>query len=1322
MMMKPIDNLPHRSGSGSLGLPIGACFDLPSVAGRRAVAGGLALVLMSWTTLSWSEPQGGKVVRGKAEITTGKNLTVNQKSNRAIIDWSSFSIGADESVTFKQPSAKAVILNRVTGDAPSNILGTLTANGHVTLVSPKGINFGSSAKVDVAGLVATTANITNQDFMDGRDRFLEPALASSFVVNQGEISVGSEVVDPDGRTVREGGLAAFVAPWVVNSGTINARLGVVTLASGDRFTIDLFGDRLVQLQVKPKIVAAAFGLDDVEAPEALVTVAQQGVIQADGGKVIVDVGNISLDVASATSIVDNAINMDGLVEARTVDMTSGQIVLRGRDVGPIRIAGKLDASGSESGQRGGQILVTGAEPARLEDEARFDISGEARNGRIKFEPLAFQTLSVSSEAALQERLDKLFVDKRLSVREENIPFVHDEQPMAGTVTLIIEDASFASDNIFGLYEVGNEQNRIPLFPLEEAKPGAQATFRIDPGPGSQFTVFVNGELKGQLASRDYGYYLDTSRRTGGGLFFSDRSLNPDINTPVHVGNYEIGGFSYAVEDNTPQTLRGQRQPIGSRLLLWEDLALPLDAPEPDFNDFIVNVRAEPPVDPPPPECVEGSCLPPPVPCVLNPFECVAPEPGGPTVADDPGPRPSDPWNFCESWRDDRAVADIEVARCYAALTLETLGAHARTAFAELSAVLADPSPRNRALAARDLGRISASLNAATSVLVGVLASPDDGVAAQAAAIMEDAREYADLVVPALDKAADDEEVVVARAALQGLGDLGSYATTALPTFTGAFESEDLGVRYYAADGISKVDREMRATAIAIGQVSAAGDETQSLVRELEAALQKRPQYSRDAIETLADIGPEARGASQGSIDKLASPDPAARVVAAEELGAINRFAAASVPALVEALGDPANQQLREDLTIPGEGPSSYVEVAVDPLFGSLNDRQPEVRRATAQSLGQLNAVTAEAELALRAARGDDEIAGPITRRTLTTIDEYDGKATEVLLAALKDDDPAVSRAAVQALGALGDGASGAVPALIAAVKSGDTGLQTEAELALGRIGADPEETVPTLVDALQNSDEPAVRYHAARALGLLGEQARAATPELRGAMNEGDAGLRYQAALALWSIDPAAAIDSSDLDESKEQTEKEVEQLLAAFKGEDPSAGATLASIGPAAISAVPEIVAALTTAAPEQRDDLASLLSSISSDGLAEVPILIEVLQSRSGEPAARARAAERLGNISAEAKKAVPALTGGLKNEDLSVRFALAGALGNIGHHTTATTRALVAAAGSDTSSQVRREATESLRREARAALEAKSATLTRGKLYEIDRALTN
>ena len=95
-------------------------------------------------------------------------MSVTQTSQRAIINWNSFSIGQGNSVTFVQPSASSAILNRVTGSTTSTIAGQLNANGQVYLVNPNGIAITSTGAVNVGGgFVASTLGITDKDFNNG---------------------------------------------------------------------------------------------------------------------------------------------------------------------------------------------------------------------------------------------------------------------------------------------------------------------------------------------------------------------------------------------------------------------------------------------------------------------------------------------------------------------------------------------------------------------------------------------------------------------------------------------------------------------------------------------------------------------------------------------------------------------------------------------------------------------------------------------------------------------------------------------------------------------------------------------------------------------------------------------------------------------------------------------------------------------------------------------------------------------------------------------------------------------------------------------------
>ena len=317
-----------------------------------------ALVLAFYAAGAAANPQGGVVKAGSATITpNGNRLDVIQSSQRAVIDWRSFSIGAGGQVNFQQPSAASATLNRVTGPEVSAILGRLTANGTVFLVNPNGILIGPGAKIDVGGLIAATANISNENFMAGRYKFDEVVNRDAVIVNRGEI------------TAHAGGLVALVAPGVENSGVIRAELGRVVLASGNRFTLDLFGDKLITFAVDDKVAAR---LTDVDGRPLKAYVNQTGTIEADGGSILIA-------ASAAKAVLDNVINTSGVVRATSFVQRGGEIVLNGGDEGVVRVAGALDASGRASGASGGSVKVLGAEVV-LDAGSRIDVAGDAGGG------------------------------------------------------------------------------------------------------------------------------------------------------------------------------------------------------------------------------------------------------------------------------------------------------------------------------------------------------------------------------------------------------------------------------------------------------------------------------------------------------------------------------------------------------------------------------------------------------------------------------------------------------------------------------------------------------------------------------------------------------------------------------------------------------------------------------------------------------------------------------------------------------------------------------------------------------------------------------
>ncbi|WP_157406997.1 two-partner secretion domain-containing protein, partial [Janthinobacterium sp. CG3] len=148
----------------------------------------LALLIGACFGPALAQPTLPQVVNGQATFARQGNVFSITNTPNAIINWQSFSVNPGELTRFIQQSAGSSVLNRITGQDPSRILGALQSNGRVFLVNPNGVLFGRDARVDVNGLVASSLAISNGDFLAGRQRFAADGGAAGAVANQGVIT------------------------------------------------------------------------------------------------------------------------------------------------------------------------------------------------------------------------------------------------------------------------------------------------------------------------------------------------------------------------------------------------------------------------------------------------------------------------------------------------------------------------------------------------------------------------------------------------------------------------------------------------------------------------------------------------------------------------------------------------------------------------------------------------------------------------------------------------------------------------------------------------------------------------------------------------------------------------------------------------------------------------------------------------------------------------------------------------------------------------------------------------------------------------------
>lgn len=289
----------------------------------------------AWSLDNYTTPTGETLVSGAATFDRPAQgrLNVNQSSNRAIINWDNFDTGRKARTEFIQPNSSSLTVNRVTGAGsdPTQILGTLKANGNIMILDRNGVLFGNKSVVDVNSIIASTGDVDDSSVTGGDTKFTFD-------------NFGDGVLDMRGKiTVADAGLAAFVAPSIRNSGTITAKLGRVEMAAGGTAaTVDLYGDDLIQL---------AFGFEG------------QGQI-TNSGKILAENGTINMTTELANDIVNSSINMSGVADVSSVTRDGGKIILNSGADFNLPSSGVLKADSAT--KHGGSIDI------RMNNHAQLD--------------------------------------------------------------------------------------------------------------------------------------------------------------------------------------------------------------------------------------------------------------------------------------------------------------------------------------------------------------------------------------------------------------------------------------------------------------------------------------------------------------------------------------------------------------------------------------------------------------------------------------------------------------------------------------------------------------------------------------------------------------------------------------------------------------------------------------------------------------------------------------------------------------------------------------------------------------------------------------
>ena len=336
---------------------------------RKVLVLSQVVSLLIGTAPAMANPHGAEVVAGSASLNAAGSALSITTSDKAIINWQGFSIGAGETTRFIQPGATSAVLNRVVSGDPSSLLGTLSANGQVYLINPNGILVGPGANINVGAFTASTLDVDNNQFLRGGTLDFHGNSEAS-IVNHGTI----RALDGD---------VYLIGSHVANYGAIHAPNGQVGLAAGQH--VRLVDSNHPALVVSPSGKSlGGTGIHNAGTIEAI----QAKLAVANGNVYALAINNEGTIRATAAVERDGRIYLTGhggkMLNSGTMIAKSGahggRIAIDAGATGSVEVSGTLDAAGSQTGGTGGAVKVEAGQ-IKLAG-AQIDASGPAGGGTV----------------------------------------------------------------------------------------------------------------------------------------------------------------------------------------------------------------------------------------------------------------------------------------------------------------------------------------------------------------------------------------------------------------------------------------------------------------------------------------------------------------------------------------------------------------------------------------------------------------------------------------------------------------------------------------------------------------------------------------------------------------------------------------------------------------------------------------------------------------------------------------------------------------------------------------------------------------------------
>jgi filamentous hemagglutinin family protein len=349
-----------------------------------AAAGAVPDLRLPDKHINFTPAQPGTVTVNAAVSAATARMDVSQTANRAVTQWNSFNVGTNASVNFYMPNSGSAMLARVLPGtpAPQQILGginTFVGNvgstqvgGQLFLVNAAGWMFGSTATVNVGGLVASSLDIRNSDFLNGLTSIDKAEATFSW-----KYAGGVDNADASGKykaslyqadglvqidqgakiTTTSGGRVFLFAPKVVNAGTISTPDGQTVLAGG--------GEVFLNNPQREKLYASEVN-ENVPALKGLLVEVNNGA-NGEAGTAI-NAGEI-LSARGNTTLVAMAVRQSGRINASTSSTANGSVLLSARSGVEAKYNDVVHSATKQATQGGSLVLDQGSNITITADES-----------------------------------------------------------------------------------------------------------------------------------------------------------------------------------------------------------------------------------------------------------------------------------------------------------------------------------------------------------------------------------------------------------------------------------------------------------------------------------------------------------------------------------------------------------------------------------------------------------------------------------------------------------------------------------------------------------------------------------------------------------------------------------------------------------------------------------------------------------------------------------------------------------------------------------------------------------------------------------------